>query len=308
MAPRRAPVVVAVGSGEVSDDAVEWAAAEAAAQRRPLRIVSVLRPPLLIDPFGSLPLTAGPLAAEACGEAVVQAALRVATSVASDLAVSTALLGGPTGSPLWQVSRNAALLVLSRPGRVRRLLGGAGAGRIAARACCPVVVIGRPAQPSRSRGAPRVVVGVDVPPRCPEALDLAFRAAAQRAVPLVAVHACAGGAPAHQQLERLLSPWRNAFPYVPVQVRLPVTAPVTALVEESRSASLLVVGCRGGGRLRTAVLGGVSRSLLDRAQVPLAVVRPARSGATRSADRAASAFRADADAWPLPGASAPWEW
>jgi nucleotide-binding universal stress UspA family protein len=48
--------------------------------------------------------------------------------------------------------------------------------------------------------------------------------------------------------------------------------PVTLLVERSRTARLTVVGTRGRGRLLSALLGSVSRGLLERAEGPVMVV------------------------------------
>lgn len=49
-------------------------------------------------------------------------------------------------------------------------------------------------------------------------------------------------------------------------------APVSALVDASAGADLLVVGARGPGQLGTFVLGSVSRALVGRTRCPLVVV------------------------------------
>jgi nucleotide-binding universal stress UspA family protein len=50
--------------------------------------------------------------------------------------------------------------------------------------------------------------------------------------------------------------------------------PAAALVARSRGAGLVVVGSRGRGTVRGALLGSVSQAVLQHADAPVAVVRP----------------------------------
>jgi nucleotide-binding universal stress UspA family protein len=250
----------------------------------------------MVDPSGALPLGYGLLAAREQGEAVLDAALDRATAVASELAISTGLLHGAPGQRLLDVCEDAALLVVARRARLHRQLGCSAIGGIAPLVRCPVVVVRRRPDVSHDQRGPRVVVGVSLCERSTAVLDLAFSAAAQRDVPLVALHACRSdvpadlegvcGAPAaiedrpQEQLERLLVDWRGRFPSVLVQTRVLSADPVTALVQESTGASLLVVGAGKGGVVQAALLGSVSRSLVRRARVPLAL-HPDPAGHTR---------------------------
>ena len=63
--PRRAPVVVAVADADPTDDAVEWAAAEAAARSAPLVVVHVERTATMWSTVGPVP--DGGRASELCG-------------------------------------------------------------------------------------------------------------------------------------------------------------------------------------------------------------------------------------------------
>jgi nucleotide-binding universal stress UspA family protein len=63
-------------------------------------------------------------------------------------------------------------------------------------------------------------------------------------------------------------------PDVEVVQRLTEAEPGEALVEESKEADLVVVGSHGRSGLRAAILGSVSRHVVDRARCPVVVVKP----------------------------------
>lgn len=60
---------------------------------------------------------------------------------------------------------------------------------------------------------------------------------------------------------------------VPLSTRVVIGHPASVLVEESKDADLLVVGCRGHGRVRGMVLGSVSNHCTHHAHCPVVVVR-----------------------------------
>jgi nucleotide-binding universal stress UspA family protein len=75
---------------------------------------------------------------------------------------------------------------------------------------------------------------------------------------------------------------------VPVEVRAIGGGPGRVLVDQSRDADMLVVGHRGRGGFRSAVLGSVGLQCVLHASVPVTVVRPgqgtvADGGATTGA-------------------------
>jgi nucleotide-binding universal stress UspA family protein len=170
-----------------------------------------------------------------------------------------------------------------------------------------VAVIGSLLAGPRSGAPPRVVLGVDGRPGGTTALGFAFRAAAQRDLPVTAVHARTPDLPADHEgvcgspaaaevltaaaLDRALSPVRRSFPHVPFELRMVGTDPAGELVRASAGAAMLVVGSRGRGALRAGLFGSVSRSVLRQAPCPVVVVRPdrpARPGHHRS-DRPSAA-------------------
>lgn len=294
-------VVVGVG-GSCSDDAVEWAAAEAAARQSPLLLVHAARwPALHIDSCGWIPVVAAPPAIPMTAEGLLCAAVRRAQAVAPELEISACVLTGGPSRILLAQSRRAGLLVLGGRRRVRahRPVTGSRAGRLSARARCPVVVIraGR-RTPSEPR-PPRVVVGVGATPASDAAVGFAFRAAAQRGIPLAAVHAWQGeaaagsesksrgtesaAAGARRALDRALGRWREQFTDVPILARLPHSDPSSALLAESVGAALVVVGSRGRGAVRARLGDSVSRTVLLEARSPVAVVRPDSAALKRTA-------------------------
>jgi nucleotide-binding universal stress UspA family protein len=63
-------------------------------------------------------------------------------------------------------------------------------------------------------------------------------------------------------------------PQLELQTTTRSCAPATALVELSRTASIVVVGTRGLGRVGSLLLGSVSAAVCARAMCPVAVARP----------------------------------
>jgi nucleotide-binding universal stress UspA family protein len=71
----------------------------------------------------------------------------------------------------------------------------------------------------------------------------------------------------------------DALADVPVEVRGRGGTPAQVLLSQSSDADLLVVGHRGRGGFRSALLGSVSMQCVLHAPVPVTVVRPFRESA-----------------------------
>lgn len=284
------PVLVAVDDSDSAWEALEWATAEAAARQCVLRIVHVFSWPLTVDALGAVSVNRLESGARDAAELVLGRAARHARLIAPDLEVTTHLQEGAVGSAILREGRRDALIVLGRgrPSGLLRPLTGSPTWQVARNATCPVAAIGLVDVPPGPSAA-RVVVGIDGTEGSTSALGFAFRAALRRGVGVTALHAWLPGRPTDldgqvddlgsdqsfrlHMFDAALTIWRDAFPEVDVQPKL-VPAPAgPALLAESAAAALLVVGSRGHGRMHGTLFGSVGHTVLRSAQSPVAVVR-----------------------------------
>lgn len=163
--------------------------------------------------------------------------------------------------------------------------------------------ISQQAGPSGHRGRPRVVVGVDGSPGARTALVLALREAARRGAVLDVVAAYpvtlvwTSGVPldvpnrdavrddterrAQELVDEVV---RSEFPAgvpgsaVDVRVVAAEGRPVPVLVSAAEGADLLVVGSRGRGGMRSALLGSVALHCLSHAPCPVLIAHGAAPG------------------------------
>ena len=283
------PVVVAVDVAGSADDALDWAAAEAAARHSPLRVVHAFDPPLALDPYGMGAMVGYSIAARSAAAEVLRGAAARASSVAPEIEVTTRLVDGRAEWALGRQAHEAQLLVVGRRRHSgpRRLFAGSVSTGLAVHAGCPVVVL-RPLD-SPANGPACVVVGVDRGPSCTTAIGFAFQSAWQRRIPLVIVHACkprhvpqaARNSPrsmltevlADAEVERTIARWRSRFPDVRVIIRIVGGDPVTVLIAESSGSAMLVVGSPSRGRRIGRLLGSVGKTVLENARCPVGLVR-----------------------------------
>jgi len=216
-----------------------------------------------------------------------------ARRVAPDLAVTATTADGPAIETLIARSATAAVVVLGAYGAhgLPSLRLGATSVHVAEHATGPVVVV----PDGRYHADGPVVVGVDESEGARLALWYALRAASLRSTELVLVHAWLPPRPQwphrvqplpgsfeeiqalHSRvLDEALDRWRPAFPDVPVRYRLLPGEAAPTLLAASVEAGLLVVGARGLGAVRAGLVGSVSRSVLEHAHCPVAVVHPHR--------------------------------
>ena len=283
-------VVVGIDGSDSALRAVRWAADEANRRQEPLRLVTVFS--WTEEHVVGMPGLGSQYRDVLLRQA--QAALAKAVAVAQErqpgLEISHELRTGFPIGTLADEARRARLMVVGdrRSNSITGLLAGSVAVALAAHAACPVVVVRGDEQPG-SQALP-ILLGVDASPVSEAAIAFAYEAAAERGVPLVAVHSWMEefAAPAltsmifrsedqayeEELLAQRLAGWAQKYSDVQVTRVVVHDGAARRLIEMSQSAQLVVVGSRGHGGFAGLVLGSVSNALVHRSACPVAVVRP----------------------------------
>ncbi|HWK26262.1 MAG TPA: universal stress protein [Solirubrobacter sp.] len=267
----RAPVALALAAAELSDSEVTAVA---------------------VYPWTMTEGFAAPYAFDGETQQLVTSALQrlhedlgVKTEVVNDLSIPRALhaLAREVG---------AGLIVVGSTGRGRagRVLAGSTAERLLVGAPCPVLLAPRALE---DRRLTTIAVGFVDTPEGHDALAAAHALAAHAGARLrvIAVLHPSGGLDAamaaglrpqraamlegrhRQAIETALDQALAALPPgVDVERDLHVDDPAEVLLRISEHVDLLVCGSRGYGPLRSVLLGGVSRRLVDEARCPVLVL------------------------------------
>lgn len=291
-------VLVGVDESAESRAAADWAAAEAVRMGTGLVLVSAYSVPhrgLLA--YDVMAPDYGSILAERQQERHREIAAELIEGHPALPISSTVETGHPVDVLLGR-SVGAAMLVVStrERGRFRRAVGGSVAQALAAHAAVPVAVI-RPGAAAGRTGP--VVVGVDGSPNSRPAIGAAFAAAARRRCDLVALHAWHDdmtldvdergligadvGDEALRQIERALlseglAGWSERYPDVVVRPQVRKGDPGSLLLDAAAAASIVVVGSRGRGGFKGALLGSTSQELIMHADAPVLVVRSEHTG------------------------------
>jgi len=152
---------------------------------------------------------------------------------------------------------------------------------------CPVAVIHDLRAPEAEIRQAPVLVGIDGSASSEAATALAFDEASRRGVAVVALHAWSdvGVFPilgmdwrdyrheGDKLLTQRLTGWQQRYPDVPVRRRLVADVPARWLVEESKTAQLVVLGSQGRGSSPGKHLGSVTSAVARSARVPVIVFR-----------------------------------
>jgi nucleotide-binding universal stress UspA family protein len=295
-------IVVGVDGSPASEQALRWAAAEAARRSAALEVVHAWMTP---NPLNPPDYFTDPAPFEARGAEILHRAMASLAGLVGSGHVPAdmrpVLVRESAATALVQAAEEADLLVVGSRGRggFSGLLLGSVSQTCVQRAPCPVAVI----PPGRGgEGHGRIVVGVDGSDPSYGALRWAAEAATLRNAELDIVNAydalqvvmpmglAAPGSDRgllEQASQSLLEemagrtihetgPRPKAVELVPVH-----TAATRTLLEAALGADLLVVGSRGRGGVRGLLLGSASQQCVHHAPCPVVVVRNARVTADR---------------------------
>ncbi|MFD7013359.1 universal stress protein [Streptomyces sp. NPDC059928] len=209
------------------------------------------------------------------------------------LSVVGNLVADDAQNALLQAASESEMIVLGSRGLepVQSYVLGDISMPVVARAERPVVLV---RAESREAGAPPapakgVVVALKLHGSSDGLLDFAFRTAAARGVPLLAVHGRSVPLHArvpwgvdhnvteeitrdvHQQLSKALRPWREKYPQVDVVDSIRLGSPAKGVVQAAEGAALLVVGRRAHRHGMAPHLGPVAHAAIHHGRCPVAV-------------------------------------
>jgi nucleotide-binding universal stress UspA family protein len=195
-----------------------------------------------------------------------------------DLVVSTELALGPPAATLRAAGEEADLLVVGADDASPfvEAISGSVPGDLLTTAPCPLVVV--PGRERTEKAVPPdapVVVALDGHGAAQAAVAYGFATAARSGRPLTVIH-CLPPSPHEisESVAQALIGFGGLYPDVVVTDEIVRGDPRYVLTDTSRSATLLVLGSRGRGRLASGLFGSVGRHLIRRARCPVVVARP----------------------------------
>jgi nucleotide-binding universal stress UspA family protein len=289
-------LVVGIDGSEESAVALRWAMMQAARRQYSVKLVYALLIPVVSDAYGMVMTRPDVDELSAYSKGLLHAAAEVACRIDPSVEVSTSLREGPPAAVLIDESKTAAGLVVGTRGlgAISGKVLGSVSVRVAVKACCPAYVIPPEWDPVVCSSDP-VVVGVDGSEHSLAALRLAIEEAKLCRVPLKAVIAYHVGrlarpvepdliaqldsserAQAKNTVEQAIAKLGTAVEDVRIDIEVVDGKPAEALVEAGKQAILTVVGSRGRGAITRALLGSVSRAVMQATARPLAVVHARR--------------------------------
>lgn len=290
-------IVVAYDGSHHADQALIWAADQAALEGRTLTIAHVVKTvaTLELGPLAMAGMVPGEVqdAIRSGARTIVADARARALDMHRELDVACVVDEGDPRQILLGYAADAHCLVLGSRGRGRiaSLLLGSVSVALARHASCPVVVV-RPFHPGAVRNG--ILVGTDGGDRTLPTLEFAYRQASIRHLPLTVVHCVPGpygeeipagflddDEPGMEDYRCVLSEsvagMTEKFPDVPVRLRLGHGFVDRCLVTASASMDLVVVGHHHGPSGGDVLgLGSFAPAVVEGASCPVAIVGEAR--------------------------------
>ena len=289
-------LIVGIDGSPESEAAMAWALEEASRRDLEVELIYALAVPVVSDAYGMVMTRPDIDELTDYSQKLLDAALASARAAAPNVTASARLASGPPAAVLIEASKHAEALVVGTRGlgAISGKLLGSVSVRLAGKSVCPVFIV----PPEwRERPVPdgSVLVGVDGSEHSDAALRLALEEARCRGLGLIVL--CAYHVPwlarpvepgliaEFEESERWLADKTitesldrvkgHAYTEVPIERVTVRGLPPEALVEASKRAVLTVVGSRGRRSLSRAILGSVSRTLMQETERPVAVVHKA---------------------------------
>ncbi len=288
-------VVVAIDDSDQGCAVVRYAAVEAERLGVALDIVHILPGRLPVAPMRMSLVPDAEF--ESYGARILSRAKEAALGAVATLEVRTHLRVGDRIQQLVAVAEHARLFVLGNPSpkTLDRLWTGGTVTAVAGRAACPVIVV--PAEPDPGEAHRRVAIGWKSPGQASELFETGFQLAAAMRAELVVLHAWRlegryDDIIAHRAetqewqreqtdlIEQELTPYRAAFPDVPVRVFVRHEEPAHALARVARGADRLLISRRPLHHAPGRGVGKVGRALLREAHCPIEVLPPGNGAGT----------------------------
>uniref|UniRef100_UPI003B3A2732 universal stress protein n=1 Tax=Brevibacterium sediminis TaxID=1857024 RepID=UPI003B3A2732 len=280
-------VLVGFDGSELAAQAVRYGAVEAERRRTVLTVVTAYELPTMIYPnMASIPSEPEDDKAKKEAEKTLAEAVELLRDYSGEKSFRTA--PGNSAGALVTLSADAEVAIVGARGRggfMGRVLGSVSTA-LPAHAHCPTIVVSERSASATAGNGP-VVVAVDGSDSGRVAMFTAAAEAALRGTELELVVVLPAGeewlywypdlelssevtARRQRQLSESLETEAGTlseqFPDLTVTTSVPVGDPTETLVEISSRAQLTVMGTRGRGRIRSALLGSVSRGVLNHAE------------------------------------------
>ncbi|MGF0117183.1 universal stress protein [Promicromonospora sp. Marseille-Q5078] len=287
------PIVVGIDGSPEASRALAYAVRQAERDRCSLWLINAIHEIVPVGPM--LPLISGDPLVDVGHQLLAEA--RDVVEDLSDGTVGVRLQAalGPAVEVLAAAGGQARLVVLGHRSAslVARMFTGSTAFGVVARATCPVVSV--PHDWTQEADSHRVVAAVDGSRSSADVLAHGFAVAAQRSARLEIVHCWRldpfysylvdewsvqeeWGVQAHGIIDGLIDAAARTHPDVAYELHLEYANIAEALVRCSSGADLMVMGRHGhgalGSRMIAAVLGSVTRAVLQHAHCPVEVVPP----------------------------------
>ncbi len=294
-------IVVAVDGSKHAARAINWAAAQARLEQRPLAVVHAagvgdIRSATWAGVAGSEPYVLPDLLHSS--QIIVDDAVELARGIEPALTIEAHPVVGDPRHVLVDLSERAHIIVMGSRGRgtFRSMLLGSVSASVSKHASCPIVVC-RPVP--AGAGTQGVVVGADGTPESFSVIEFAFQKASYRQLPLTLQHcfwdvvAAASGVQdvaeseaSQEDLRLLLSEsvagLSEKYPDVEVTLRLAHGLVDEALAHLSEQWALVVIGRHPVHTMSRFLTGSMATAVLERSHCTVAVV-PERSDGTAGA-------------------------